>query len=214
MVKLSIPEVIGIIIAIILILIIVFLYLGVKINLTYNKLNSDFEYHLNITLLNSYSIFRKDHPLPKECESDGEKESDRDGEGYPFKEIIKPLLDVLDSLVEYLTEILHSLEIKKLENHLDFGMSSYVSTAKYTGYMWSLFVVPNSSHKNVKLTVEPTFKEPTFDFKGCVDIKVNLLKIVIPTIQLLRQKEVRDFIKLVRNPREGKDNGENQEPSE
>ena len=39
-------------------------------------------------------------------------------------------------------------------------------------------------------------------------------KIVIPTIQLLRQKEVRDFIKLVRNPREGKDNGENQEPSE
>ena len=85
---------------------------------------------------------------------------------------------------------------------------------QYTGYMWSLFVIPNSSHKNVKLTVEPTFKEPTFNFKGCVDIKVNLLKIVVPTIRLLMQKEVRDFIKLVINPREGKDNGENQEPIE
>ena len=51
-------------------------------------------------------------------------------------------------------------------------------------------------------------------FKGCVDIKVNLLKIVVPTIRLLMQKEVRDFIKLVINPREGKDNGENQEPIE
>lgn len=210
MVKLSILEVLGILIAIIVILIIIFLYLGVRINLTYNKHNSDFEYHLDITLLNSYSIFKKEHPSDeKEV-----KEESSDDKGYPFKLIIKPLINVLDSLIHYLVDILHCLEIKKFENHLNFGMTSYVNTAKYTGYMWSLFVVPNSSHKNVKLTVEPSFTEPTFDFKGCVNIKVNLLKIVIPTIQLLRQKEVRDFIKLVRNPREGKDNGENQDPNE
>lgn len=210
MVKLSILEVLGILIVIILILIIIFLYLGVRINLTYNKHASNFEYHLDILLFNSYSIFKRKHPSD---EKETSEESSDDGEGYPFKLIIKPLINILDSLVHYLADILHCLEIKKLENHLDFGMSSYVNTAKYTGYMWSLFVVPNSSHKNVKLTVEPSFTEPIFDFKGCVDVKVNLLKIIIPTIHLLRQKEVRDFIELLRNPEEKENVRENQKTS-
>ena len=90
------------------------------------------------------------------------------------------------------------IRVQKLENHLIFGMDSYTDTAKYIGYIWGFIVIVNSTHKNARLSAEPSFNGSIFDVKGTNELEINLLKLIPPILKLISKKEVRTLIKEVR----------------
>ena len=105
----------------------------------------------------------------------------------------------LGDFKEFIKSFTKCIHITKLENHLIFGLDSYADTAKYIGYIWSILIIINNSHKNAKLTAEPSFNGSILDAKGVNELDVNLLKVIPPAIKLISKKEVRELIKGVRN---------------
>ena len=97
--------------------------------------------------------------------------------------------------VEFLKSAMKCIRVEKLENHLIFGMDSYVETAKYIGYIWSLMIIVNSSHKNAKLSAQPSFNGSILDGNGDNELEINILKLIPPVIRLVLKKEVITLIK-------------------
>ena len=190
------------ILIIILLIIFIILYLGVRIIAEWQKSESDFEFNLRILILSKVNVYSMEYPSKEE-----KKDSKQEGKNSDMKPVLKTLPPAIKPVVQYLKKILKSLQFMKLENHVNLGLDSYVSTAKYVGYLWSIFIIPNSLFENASLTAEPNFDESVIDFKGECDIKINLLKIVLPTIVLIKNKDVR---KLIKTFREGRKDGNTQ----
>lgn len=185
------------IILIIILFIIILLYLGVRIALIYEKEGSKLEGCLKILILRKIKVYSVEFPKKDEEveeESDDEEDKKRD---------IKRIFELSKPCYGYIKEFLHSfvkcIHIKKLENHLIFGLDSYADTAKYIGYIWSLIIIVNGSHKNARLTAQPSFNGGILDIKGDNQVEINLLKLIFPAIKLISKKEVRTLIKGVRN---------------
>lgn len=168
------------ILILIIVVIISILYLGIQISLKINKTDANINYNLKIKILNKITIFKKEEFSKK-------------------KENTKPNLSTVKNtipfLFNYLKNVLQAVNIQKLEGNIKLGLSSYVDTAKYVGYIWSIFIIPNTTIKSCLLTAEPVFSQEIFDFNVELKININLLKLIIPTILLLKEKEIITFIK-------------------
>ena len=190
------------IISIIILFIIILLYFGVKISLIYDKKGPELEGCLQISILRKIKVFSKDflssQPAKKEDKKDEEepKEEEESGEDKKDdkKELFKLAKPCFGHFKTFLISAMKCIRVEKLENHLIFGMDSYVETAKYIGYIWSLMIIVNSSHKNAKLSAQPSFNGSILDGNGDNELKINILKLIPPVIRLVLKKEVRTLI--------------------
>ena len=190
------------IISIIILFIIILLYFGVKISLIYDKKGPELEGCLQISILRKIKVFSKDflssQPNKTEDKKDEEeKEEEESGEDKKDdkKELFKLAKPCFSHFVEFLKSAMKCIRVEKLENHLIFGMDSYVDTAKYIGYIWSLMIIVNSSHKNAKLSAQPSFNGSILDGNGDNELEINILKLIPPVIRLVLKKKVRTLIK-------------------
>lgn len=191
------------IISIIILFIIILLYFGVKISLIYDKKGPELEGCLQISILRKIKVFSKDflssQPAKKEDKKDEEepKEEEESGEDKKDdkKELFKLAKPCFGHFKTFLISAMKCIRVEKLENHLIFGMYSYVDTAKYIGYIWSLMIIVNSSHKNAKLSAQPSFNGSILDGNGDNELEINILKLIPPVIRLVLKKEVRTLIK-------------------
>ena len=184
------------IILIIILFILILLYLGVRISLIYEKKGSKLKGCLKILILRKIKVYSTHYPSEDE---DEEEDDDEEQEKHDVKKMIDLALPCFEYFKEFLKSFTKCIHVSKLENHLIFGLDSYVSTAKYIGYIWSLLIIINSSHENARFTAEPSFNGSVIDIKGENNIDINLLKIIVPSIKLISKKEVRQLIKGVRN---------------
>ena len=190
------------IISIIILFIIILLYFGVKISLIYDKKGPELEGCLQISILRKIKVFSKDFlssqpnkTEDKKDEEEKEEEESREDKKDDKKELFKLAKPCFGHFKTFLISAMKCIRVEKLENHLIFGMDSYVDTAKYIGYIWSLMIIVNSSHKNAKLSAQPSFNGSILDGNGDNELEINILKLIPPVIRLVLKKEVRTLIK-------------------
>ena len=128
-------------------------------------------------------------------DEDDEKES---------KNLMKPLKNALPYISDFLKKTVKSLKVLKLENHLKFGLASYADTAQYIGYIWAVNGFIKTLYPVSKVSAEPVFGDPVIDFKGCLDVDINLLKLLLPVVSLISKKEIRILIKTFRGDKNEK----------
>lgn len=191
-------NILAMIILIIIIFIIILLYIGVKIALIYDKTGSKLKGCLKILILKKIKVYSLEFPSKDKKDEDEEDEED-ESEGKSVKEIFKLAEPCFEDFKVFLESFNRCIKVKKLDNHLIFGLDSYVDTAKYIGYIWSLLLIINNSHKNARLSAEPSFNGSIFDMKGNNELDINLIKLIPPVIKLISKNEVRDLIRGVRN---------------
>lgn len=190
------------IISIIILFIIILLYFGVKISLIYDKKGPELEGCLQISILRKIKVFSKDFlssqpnkTEDKKDEEEKEEEESEEDKKDDKKELFKLAKPCFGHFKTFLISAMKCIRVEKLENHLIFGMYSYVDTAKYIGYIWSLMIIVNSSHKNAKLSTQPSFNGSILDGNGDNELEINILKLIPPVIRLVLKKEVRTLIK-------------------
>ena len=190
------------IISIIILFIIILLYFGVKISLIYDKKGPELEGCLQISILRKIKVFSKDFlssqpnkTEDKKDEEEKEEEESEEDKKDDKKELFKLAKPCFGHFKTFLISAMKCIRVEKLENHLIFGMYSYVDTAKYIGYIWSLMIIVNSSHKNAKLSAQPSFNGSILDGNGDNELEINILKLIPPVIRLVLKKEVRILIK-------------------
>lgn len=186
------------IILIIILFIIILLYIGVKIAFIYEKKGSAFKGCLKILILKKIKVYSLEYPS-KESEENEEEEEEEDETDHNIKEIFELAKPCFEDLKEFIKSLVKCIHITKLENHLIFGLDSYADTAKYIGYIWSIFIIFNTTHKNARLSAQPSFGGSVLDAKGANEVDINLLKIIPPAIKLISKKQFRELIKGVRN---------------
>ena len=150
----------------------------------------------------------------KEEKSESEEDPEEDKKGLKEKyEEIKPILKELirskGELISFLNDLLKAINIKKLEGNLIIGLSDNTTTVKIASWIWSIGAIVNSS-KPTLLTVEPRFNEVITDFEGKVELKINILILLIYSLVLLTKKNNRELIKEIYNQMKVKDNEENE----
>ena len=190
------------IISIIILFIIILLYFGVKISLIYDKKGPELEGCLQISILRKIKVSSKDFlssqpnkTEDKKDEEEKEEEESEEDKKDDKKELFKLAKPCFGHFKTFLISAMKCIRVEKLENHLIFGMDSYVETAKYIGYIWSLMIIVNSSHKNAKLSAQPSFNGSILDGNGDNELEINILKLIPPVIRLVLKKEVRTLIK-------------------
>ncbi len=190
------------IILIIIIFIIILLFIGIKLVFIYDKTGPELEGCLKILILKKIKVYSVDFPKnEEEGEEDSEEEEDEteDDEKTDFKEIFRLAKPCLDDFKQFLKSFLNCIKVKKMDNHLIFGLDSYADTGKYIGYIWGIFAMVNGTHKNARMSAEPSFNGSILDAKGDNELDINILKIIPAAIKLILKEEVRTLIKGVRN---------------
>ena len=218
-----------IIIALIIIFSII-LYNGIRLLLTVEKEKGIVKYEFKVTILKIAIFTRKgtkeiiDSIMPKkdedseeneeESESEEEKEEEEEKKGLKEKyEEIKPILKELKKskkeLKSFLKDILKAIDLKKLEGNLIIGLSDHTTTVKIASWIWSIGAIVNSS-KPTQLSVEPRFNEVITDFEGKIELKINILLLLIYSLVLLTKKNIRELIKELYRQKKSKDNAKNE----
>ena len=208
------------IIIIALIIILIILYNGIRLFLTVEKENGVVKYEFKITILKIAIFTRKgtkkiidtlSHNEDKdseeneeneedEKESKGESESEEEEEKglkekyEEIKPILKELIKSKEELKNFLKNILKAINLKKLEGKLIIGLSDHTTTVKIASWIWSVGAIVNSS-KPTQLSVEPRFNEVITDFEGKIELKINILLLLIYSLALLTEKNIRELIK-------------------
>ena len=220
-----------ILIALIIIFLII-LYNGIRLLLTVEKEKGIVKYEFKVTIL-KIAIFtrkgtkeiidsirsKKDKDSEEEeeeskseeneekSESEGEEDEDKKGLKEKYEEI-KPILKELKKskkeLKSFLKDILKAIDLKKLEGNLIIGLSDHTTTVKIASWIWSIGAIVNSS-KPTLLTVEPRFNEVITDFEGKIELKINILLLLIYSLVLLTKKNIRELIKELYRQKKSKD---------
>jgi hypothetical protein len=190
-------NILGMIILIIILFIIILLYIGVKIAFIYDKKGNKLKGCLKILILKKIKVYSLE--FPSEDDEDETEEEDEEDKNTDIKKILELAKPCFEDFKEFLKSFTKCIHIAKLENHLIFGLDSYADTAKYIGYIWSLILIINGSHKNARLTAAPSFNGSILDAEGQNELDINILKMIVPTIRLISKKEVRNLINGVRN---------------
>ena len=209
------------IIIIALIIILIILYNGIRLFLTVEKEKGVVKYEFKITILKIAIFTRKgtekiiDTLSHNEDEDSEEEEEDEEGseekseseeeeedeeerslkEKYEeIKPILKELIKSKEELKNFLKDILKAINLKKLEGKLIIGLSDHTTTVKIASWIWSIGAIVNST-KPTLLSVEPRFNEVIIDFEGKIELKINILLLLIYSLALLTKKNIRDLIK-------------------
>ena len=74
----------------------------------------------------------------------------------------------------------------------------------YIGYIWAVNGFIKTLYPVSKVSAEPVFGDPVIDFKGCLDVDINLLKLLLPVVSLISKKEIRILIKTFRGDKNEK----------
>lgn len=221
------------IIIIALIIILIILYNGIRLFLTVEKEKGIVKYEFKVTILKIAIFTRKgteeiiDSIMPNqdedseeneeesesEKEKEKEKEDEEDKKGLKEKyEDIKPILKELkkskEELKNFLKNILKAINLKKLEGKLIIGLSDHTTTVKIASWIWSIGAIVNSS-KPTLLSVEPRFNEVITDFEGKIELKINILLLLIYSLALLTEKNIRELIKELYRQKNSKEREEN-----
>ena len=225
-----------ILIALIIIFLII-LYNGIRLLLTVEKEKGIVKYEFKVTIL-KIAIFtrkgteeiidsirsKKDEDSEEDdeeskseeneekSESEGEEDEDKKGLKEKYEEI-KPILKELkkskEELKGFLNNILKAIDLKKLEGKLIIGLSDHTTTVKIASWIWSIGAIVNSS-KPTQLSVEPRFNEVITDFEGKIELKINILLLLIHSLTLLTKKNIRELIKELYRQKKSKDNAKNE----
>ncbi len=212
------------IIIIALIIILIILYNGIRLFLTVGKEKGIVKYEFKITILKIAIFTRKgrekiidalSHNEDEDSEEEEEDEEDEEGseekseseeeeedeeerslkEKYEeIKPILKELIKSKEELKNFLKDILKAINLKKLEGKLIIGLSDHTTTVKIASWIWSIGAIVNSS-KPTLLSVEPRFNEVIIDFEGKIELKINILLLMIYSLALLTEKNIRELIK-------------------
>lgn len=189
-------NILGMIILIIILFIIILLYIGVKITLIYDKKGSELKGCLKILILKKIKVYSVSYPSEDEDEKEEEENDESDRDMKKILELAKPCFKYIK---EFVKSFMNCIKITRLENHLVFGLDSYADTAQYIGYIWSILIVINNSHKKARFTAEPSFRGSVMDGHGRNELDINILKLIPPAIKLISKHEVRQLIRGVRN---------------
>ena len=127
---------------------------------------------------------------------DGEEEKSLREKYKEIKPILKELKKSKKELKTFLKNILKAINLKRLEGHLIIGLSDHATTIKIASWIWSIGAIVNSK-KPTLLTVEPRFTEIIVDFEGRIELKINLLLLIIYSLLLLTKKNIRELIKVL-----------------
>lgn len=173
-------------IILIIILFIIILYVGIKISIIYEKTGPKIEGNVNILILKRIKIYST---------SINEDES----EEKDFKKIYEKSKPHFKDFIEFLKDFLKCIKIENFENHIILGLASYSDIGKYIGYIWIGSLLINNTFPQAKLSAEPCFTQEIIDFKGKGNININLLKLIKPTYHLISKKQIRNFLKEVKN---------------
>ena len=225
-----------ILIALIIIFLII-LYNGIRLLLTVEKEKGIVKYEFKVTIL-KIAIFtrkgtkeiidsirsKKDKDSEEEeeeskseeneekSESEGEEDEDKKGLKEKYEEI-KPILKELkkskEELKGFLNNILKAIDLKKLEGNLIIGLNDHTTTVKIASWIWSIGAIVNSS-KPTQLSVDPRFNEVITDFEGKIELKINILLLLIHSLTLLTKKNIRELIKELYIQKKSKDNAKNE----
>ncbi len=203
-----------ILIALIIIFLII-LYNGIRLFLTATKEKGAVKYEFKVTILKIaiftrkgtkelIDIIKSEDEDSKETDEESESEEEDDEENEDEKglkekyEEIKPILKELikskEELKDFLNNILKAIDLKKLEGDLIIGLSDPTTTVKIASWIWSIGTIVNGS-KPTQLSVEPRFNEVITDFEGKVELRINILILVIYTLASLTKENIRELIK-------------------
>ena len=189
-------NILGMIILIIILFIIILLYIGVKIAFIYDKKGSEFKGCLKILILKKIKVYSLEFPSQDDEERDEEKSDEKKRDIKKLLKLAKPCLTYFK---DFLKSFVKCIRVQKLQNHIIFGLDSYSDTGKYIGYIWGLLAIVNTSHKNARISAEPSFNGSVFDAKGENELEINILKLIPAAVKLISKKEVRSLISGVRN---------------
>ena len=193
-------NILGMIILIIILFIIILLLLGIKISLVYDKKGSELKGCLKILIFKKIKVYSRKFPS-EEVDDEEEEEEEDESKQRDIKKLFKLAKPCFKDFKIYLKSILNTIKIKKLENHLIFGMTSYADTGKYIGIIWGILTVINSMHDKLQLSAQPSFNGYVLDGAGVNEVEVYPLRLIVPTIKLLLKKHVRTFIRGVLDER-------------
>ena len=204
-----------ILIALIIIFLII-LYNGIRLFLTATKEKGIVKYEFKVTILKIAIFTRKgtkelidiikseeeEYLEETEEESESEEEDDEEDEDEKglkekyegIKSILKELIKSKEELKDFLNNILKAIDLKKLEGDLIIGLSDPTTTVKIASWIWSIGAIVNGS-KPTQLSVEPRFNEVITDFEGKVELRINILILLIYTLALLTKENIRELIK-------------------
>lgn len=218
------------IIIIALIIILIILYNGIRLFLTVEKEKGVVKYEFKITILKIAIFTRKgteeiiDSIMPnqdedseenEEYEEKSEEEDEEIEEEKGLKEkyeeikpILKELMKSKEELKNFLNNILKAINLKKLEGKLIIGLSDHTTTVKIASWIWSIGAIVNS-FKPTQLSVEPRFNEVITDFEGKIELKINILLLLIYSLALLTEKNIRELIKELYRQKNSKEWEEN-----
>lgn len=192
-------NILGMIILIIILFIIILLLVGIKISLVYDKKGSKLKGCLKILIFKKIKVYS--HKFPSKDNDDNEEEEKDDYKQRDIKKLIRLAKPCFEDFKIYLKSALNVVSIKKFENHLVFGMTSYADTGKYIGIIWSVLSTINPMHEKLCLSAEPSFNGYALDCTGVNEVEIYPLKLLVPTIKLVSKKHVRLFIRGVLDER-------------
>lgn len=183
------------ILLLIILIIIIFLYMGLRISLSFEKTGSKLSAIVKINIFKKITVYNSSKEKESEEEADEKKGS---------KNLMNPLKNALPYITDFLKKTAKSIKVTKLENNLKFGLASYADTAQYIGYIWAVNGFIKTLYPVSKVSAEPVFGDPVIDFKGCLDVDINLLKLILPVVSLISKKEIRILIKAFRGDKNEK----------
>ena len=80
-------------------------------------------------------------------------------------------------------------------------MDSFADTGKYIGIIWGVLAVINPIDRNLKISAEPSFNGSRLDGKGTNEIEIRIIKLIVPTVRLILNKDIRLLIRGVLDER-------------
>ena len=187
-------NILGMIILIIILFIISLLLIGIKISFVYTKKESEIKGCLKILIFKKIKVYS--HEFPSDDDEDEEKEEEEEeGKQRDIKKILKLAKPCLKDFKVFLKSALNIIKVKKIENHLIFGLDSFADTGKYIGIIWSILAVVNTMHEKLRISAEPSFNGSQLDACGVNEVEIYPLRLIVPTIKLISKKDVRKFIR-------------------
>lgn len=181
------------IILIIILFLIILLLCGIKISFEYTKKGSKIKGCLKILIFKKIKIYTR--RFPSNDNDNDEDDTDEEKKQRDIKKLFELARPCFSDFKDYLKSVLNTIKIKKLQNHLIFGMASYADTGKYIGIIWAILAVINPMHEKLKLSAEPSFEGSVIDGYGTNEVEIYPLRLIVPTIRLISKKDVRIFIR-------------------
>ena len=181
------------IILIIILFLIILLLCGIKISFEYTKKGSKIKGCLKILIFKKIKIYTR--RFPSNDNDNDEDDKDEEKKQRDIKKLFELARPCFGDFKTYLKSVLNTIKVKKLQNHLIFGMASYADTGKYIGIIWAILAVINPMHEKLKLSAEPTFEGSVIDGYGTNEVEIYPLRLIVPTIRLISKKDVRIFIR-------------------